>query len=135
MGIINILWRIKYIPDWVKGLFRFIRRIPGYYKLDRYWDYEPDTYTFIIDNYSEVLCSRTHFMSKPTYYARDILTQLDDFYAEKDTGYWEMDDYMPKCSECGCKPWKGYIPTIKELDESDRWNYCPGCGALMEEKP
>lgn len=78
-----LYWFIYSCKETIKDFFQFICRLNGYRKLDRDYGYDPDTYRFIISNYSEVLCSRTKFMSKPTYYAVDIIAQLDEWYEEQ----------------------------------------------------
>ena len=48
------------------------------------------------------------------------------------TGRWIFDenDYLTKCSECGCHPWFGVIPTVKEATK--KLPHCPMCLAKME---
>lgn len=41
---------------------------------------DEETCRFIIEQYTRVLCNRTRLMSKPTYYARDVISQIDDWY-------------------------------------------------------
>ena len=79
------MWRIVYfLQNTVPELWRFIRHIPGYYRLEtRQQGYEPETYHFIIQQYEEVLMDLTGgMMSKPTYYARDIIPYINDRYCE-----------------------------------------------------
>lgn len=120
------------IPD----VLTFIRRIPGYRRLDKAWDYDPETYTFIINNYTQVLCDRTKSMSKPTYYASDVLSQMDEWYQEREEGKWV--EYNPdnceqsriiRCTECGLSFIVGYNVPLK--DWCSRRNYCQRCGAKM----
>lgn len=66
----------------MKRLIKFIRNLSGYWKLERDYGYDPDTYDFIIKQYSDVLCSRTRTMSKLTYYATDIINEIDKWYEE-----------------------------------------------------
>ena len=40
-------------------------------------------------------------------------------------GKWIADKYTRKCSECGSTYW---------MREGNAWNYCPNCGAKVEEK-
>lgn len=63
-------------------LFKFLTQIPGYFKLYQNYEYEPDTYDFIIQQYTKVLCNRTHTMSKPTYYAHGVIEELDKYYED-----------------------------------------------------
>lgn len=66
----------------MKQLIKFIKNLKGYCKLERDYGYNPETYSFIINQYSDVLCSRTKTMSKPTYYAKDIIGEIDKWYKE-----------------------------------------------------
>lgn len=70
----------------VKQLIKFIHNLKGYWKLQRDYEYEPDTYDFIIQQYQDVLCSRTKTMSKPTYYAKDVIGEIDKWY--ENTEMW-----------------------------------------------
>lgn len=66
----------------MKQLFRFIMNIRGYWNLHKNYEYDPNTYEFIIQQYETVLCERTKTMSKPTYYARDVVSEIDKFYED-----------------------------------------------------
>lgn len=74
--------RLYYIKQTIKELFYFIKQIPGYYKLHREYGYDPETYSYIIENYEKVLCNRTKVMSKPTYYWKDVIHEIDRWYEE-----------------------------------------------------
>jgi hypothetical protein len=63
--------------------------LKGYWKLEQDYGYDPDTYNFIISQYSEVLCNRTKTMSKPTYYARDVIGEIDKWY--EDMKDWDLE--------------------------------------------
>ena len=77
------MWRIVHFKWWVRDFFRFIRRIPGYRRLDKDYGYEPDGYAFIISEYERVLCELTGGkLSKPTYSAEYVITTVEDRYAE-----------------------------------------------------
>lgn len=77
------MWRIVHFKWWVRDFFRFIRRIPGYRKLDQNFGYEPDEYTFIIGEYEKVLTDLTGGkLSKPTYYANAVIAEVEARYAE-----------------------------------------------------
>lgn len=67
----------------VKSFFIFLKRIPKYRKLENDYGCGPDTFRFIIEQYTTVLCERTHGMSKPTYHAEDVIAQLDDWYEDE----------------------------------------------------
>ncbi len=74
-----VLWNIK---ENIRNFFCFIKWLPGYYKLQQNYGYDPETYEFIIDNYEKVLCNRTRVMSKPTYYWKDVVAEIDRWYEE-----------------------------------------------------
>jgi hypothetical protein len=73
----------------MKLLIKFIKNLKGYWKLEQDYGYEPDVYNFIIHQYSDVLCSRTKTMSKPTYYAKDIISEMDKWYEDRSEWYLE----------------------------------------------
>ena len=68
----------------IKQLIKFIRNLKGYWKLQCDYEYEPEAYEFIIEQYQTVLCERTKTMSKPTYYARDVIGEIDKWYESDD---------------------------------------------------
>ena len=65
----------------------------------------------------------------------DVVDQIDreDTIEPQRTGRWILDenDFLTKCSECGCHPWFGVIPTVK--DATRKLPHCPVCLARMEE--
>lgn len=74
--------RLYFLKEDIKQLFYFIKWLPGYFKLHKDYGYEPDTYSFIIQNYESVLCERTKVMSKPTYHWKDVVREIDRWYEE-----------------------------------------------------
>ena len=62
------------------NLFKFLTKIKGFWKIYSGYGYDGETVEFIINNYTEVLESRTRIMSNPTYYASDVIKQLDEWY-------------------------------------------------------
>lgn len=78
--------KLYFLKENIKHFFRFIKWLPAYYKLHNDYGYRPDTYNFIIENYEIVLSERTLTMSKPTYYWRDVVSEIDRWYEE-----WEKD--------------------------------------------
>ena len=66
----------------MKTLIRFIKNLKSFYQCQKDYGYNGDACRVIIENYQEVLCSRTKTMSKPTYYAGDVISQLDDWYSD-----------------------------------------------------
>lgn len=82
----------------MKTLFRFIKNIKSFWKFYKDYEYNGEDCEFIIENYQEVLCSRTKTMSKPTYYALAVIAEIDEWYNES----WK--------SVYGCEP----IENVKE---------------------
>ena len=66
----------------IKQFFRFLKSIKSFYKFYADYEYDGETCRFIIEQYTKVLCNRTRLMSKPTYYARAVISQLDDWYSD-----------------------------------------------------
>lgn len=62
----------------------WIKRIIGFIKLYNDYEYEPEDWRHIVETYQQVLCLRTRTMSKPTYYIRDILSEIDKWYERHD---------------------------------------------------
>lgn len=81
--------RLIFLKNDIKDFFLFIKWLPGYFRLHRNYGYEPDTYSFIIENYEMVLTSRTRLMSKPTYYWQDVVAQIDEWYEDDDEEKWQ----------------------------------------------
>lgn len=66
----------------MKQFIKFLTKIKSFWKFYQNYEYGGETVEFIIDNYQEVLCNRTKLMSKPTYYANDVIEQIDNWYEE-----------------------------------------------------
>lgn len=93
----------------MKTLFRFIKSLKSFWKFYKDYEYNGKDCEFIIENYQEVLCSRTKTMSKPTYYASAVIAEIDEWYNES----WK--------SVYGCEP----IENIKERGEkTDKVETC-----------
>ena len=67
----------------MKTLIRFIKNLKSFYQFYKDYEYNDDACRVIIENYQVVLCSRTKTMSKPIYYAGDVISQLDDWYSNR----------------------------------------------------
>lgn len=67
----------------MRKFFGFLISLKSFWKLYQDYEYDGRTLDFIIQNYKEVLEERTKLMSKPTYYARDVIRKLDEWYAER----------------------------------------------------
>lgn len=49
-------------------------------------------------------------------------------------GHWKYNKkswWVPECSVCEARPFKGYIPSMDEVKKT--YKYCPNCGAKMDE--
>lgn len=66
----------------MKQFLKFLTKIKGFWKIYSEYRYDGETMEFIIENYTKVLECRTHAMSKPTYYARDVIAQIDKWYMD-----------------------------------------------------
>lgn len=64
----------------------------SFYRFYKDYEYNGDECEFIIENYQEVLCSRTKTMSKPTYYANSVIGEMDKWYEDnwKHVYKWEL---------------------------------------------
>lgn len=67
----------------MRQFFGFLKSLKSFWKLYRDYEYNGEALDFIIQNYEEVLKNRTKIMSKLTYYAKDVIRQLDEWYAER----------------------------------------------------
>lgn len=63
-------------------LFRFIKNIKSFWKFYKDYEYNGQDCEFIIENYQEVLRSRTKAMSKPTHYANSVIHNMDRWYED-----------------------------------------------------
>lgn len=77
-------YKILDLKENIKDLFCFIKNLPGYFRLQKNYGYEPDTYSYIIENYEMVLCECTNTMSKPTYCWQAVVGEIDRFYEESE---------------------------------------------------
>ena len=71
----GVVWRMKTLID-------FIKNLKSFYRFYKDYEYNGDECEFIIENYQEVLCSRTKTMSKPTYYANSVIGEMDRWYED-----------------------------------------------------
>lgn len=75
-------FRFYLFCEWIKQFFRFLKSIESFYKFYSDYEYDGETCEFIVEQYTQVLCNRTSVMSKPTYYADDVISQLDKWYSD-----------------------------------------------------
>lgn len=64
-------------------LIKFIKTLKSFYNFYKDYGYDGDDLRFIITQYETVLVNRTKTMSKPTYSAREVIVQLDEWYLER----------------------------------------------------
>lgn len=67
----------------MKQFIKFLTKIKSFWKLYKNYGYDGETIEFIIDTYEKLLCERTSTMSKPTYHLKEVLNQIDIWYAER----------------------------------------------------
>ena len=64
-----------------------------------------------------------------------VVTLVDDAIAllkEQETTEYDYNEYAePTCKSCGYRPFAGYIPTLKWMQQRG-YNYCPGCGKKVK---
>ena len=60
----------------------FIKSLKSFYKLWCDYEYDGEVLRHIIETHIGILCNRTKLMSKPTYYLRDILNEIDRWYED-----------------------------------------------------
>ena len=72
-----------FLKESIKEFFEFVKWLPDYFRLHKNYGYEPDTYSFIIENYEMVLTERTNTMSKPTYNWQDVVCEIDKWYEDE----------------------------------------------------
>ena len=76
---------------------------------------------------SQEAIDREVFNSEPIRAAVECLAELED---EKSYGKWKQSDLLPdiiSCSECGCQLNPKFMLGL------GHYQYCPNCGAKMEE--
>ncbi len=66
----------------MRTFLKFLTKLKGFWKFYKNYEYDGETVEFIIENYQDVLQNRTKLMSKPTYYAKDVIGQIDEWYED-----------------------------------------------------
>ncbi len=66
----------------MRTFLKFLTKLKGFWKLYQNYEYDGETVEFIIENYQDVLQNRTKLMSYPTYYAKDVIGQIDEWYED-----------------------------------------------------
>ena len=71
-----IKFRASYWWDGICSFFVLIGRLPGFYRLNRFWDKPPRFYWDTINNYIKVMYEFTDgHLSKPTYNADTVIDE------------------------------------------------------------
>lgn len=80
----------------MKQFLKFLTKIKSFWKFYKNYGYDGGDVEFIIKNYQEVLCSRTKTMSKPTYYAGEVIKQIDEWYYQEYDPFriWQTDNKL-----------------------------------------
>lgn len=79
----------------MKTLIKFIKNLKSFYRFYKDYEYNGDDCKFIIENYQEVLCSRTKTMSKPTYYANSVIGEMDRWYEDSWKSMYKYKPFEP----------------------------------------
>lgn len=80
----------------MKTVIRFIKNLKSFYRFYKDYEYNGDACRVIIENYQEVLWSRTKTMIKPVYCANSVIAEMDRWYEDS----WKsMHDCEPFESE------------------------------------
>lgn len=64
----------------MKTIWRFIKAIPSFWRYYKDYEYDGEVCRHITETLTTVVSSRTRTMSKPTYYAIDIIDEIDRYY-------------------------------------------------------
>ena len=106
----------------MKTLIDFIKNLKSFYRFYKDYEYNGDECEFIIENYQEVLCSRTKTMSKPTYYANSVIGEIDKWYEDnwKHVYKWETIERTREIGEPIDCSTLGDKPVIVADNEADR---------------
>jgi len=76
----RILRLLRYnLPDF----FMFLKRIPGYRKLDKHYGYDPKLYIHAMHTYESLISNLTGGkLSKPNYELQFLLDEINDYYCD-----------------------------------------------------
>lgn len=87
-----IRFRLYCIKDAIVSFFKFLKRLPGYIWLNRFYDCEPDFYPWVINQYSEVMCEMTGGkLSKPSHDAKTVIMYAWE-YIDRECGGDKQDE-------------------------------------------
>lgn len=77
----------------MKKFLKFIYHIPGFYRLYKDYEIDPEGIRFIFNAYSEVIQNCTGGkLSKLSYYPYVVTTEIDNYYYDKYYDMWHGDD-------------------------------------------
>ena len=72
-----IRFRLICMKDAIVSFFKFIKRLPGYLWLNRFYDCEPDFYPWVMHQYSTVMSDLTGGkLSKASHPAETVLEEV-----------------------------------------------------------
>ena len=80
----------------MKTLIDFIKNLKSFYRFYKDYKYNGAECEFIIENYQEILCSRTKTMSKPTYYANSVIGEMDRWYEDSWKSMYKCEPFEPE---------------------------------------
>ena len=85
---VPLRFRFLCLKDSVRSFFRFIRFLPGFWRLNRFWDVDPDFYGWVIRQYATVMNEMTGGqLSKPSHCAETVIEEIWE-YMEKHYAGW-----------------------------------------------
>lgn len=67
----------------MKQFLKFLTKLKSFWKFYQNYEYDGEDVEFIVEQYQDVLQNRTKLMSKPTYYANEVIKQIDEWYYEE----------------------------------------------------
>lgn len=77
------------IWDGICCFFLFLKRLPGFYRLNRFWDKDPRFYWDVIVNYSKVMYTLTEGRLQNPKWKADFV--IEEVYEVMDKRYREED--------------------------------------------
>ena len=76
----SMRFRLLCWKDAMRSFFLLIRRLPGFWKLNRFWDADPEFYGWVIRQYSTVMYELTGGrLSKPSHDAMTVIEEIQRY--------------------------------------------------------
>ena len=83
--------------DGIRAFFKLIPRLPGFYRLNRFWDQKPDFYGWVIQQYATVMSELTGGkLHKPSHDAMSVLDYVWDYMNAHYAGWKKEESEEPK---------------------------------------